>query len=92
MWKLAFVHTFYPRGRRTALQLPLKFFDGTWCPLSQHLDIPVFEVPGHSREPQATGGPANEPPVPYSLHQAMNEEPGPSHRVYGFRRLRDQMM
>ena len=89
MWKLALIHTFYPGGGRTALQLPFQLFDGSWRSLSQNLDVAVFEVPGHSREPQAPRGPAYEPPVPYSLHQAVNEEPGPSHWVYAFRRLRD---
>ena len=90
MWKLALIHTFYPGGRRTALQLPLQLLDGFWRPLSQDLHIPVVEVPGHAREPQASGGPPHEPPVPHSLHQAVNEEPGPSHAVYAFRRRRDQ--
>ena len=90
MWKLALIHTFYPRGRRTALQLPLQLIDGSWRPFSQHLDIPVVEVPGYPRESQAPGGPPYEPSVPYSLHLAVNEEPGPSHSVYAFRRLRDQ--
>ena len=53
-------------------------------------NITVVEVPGHSREPQAPGSPPYEPPIPYSLHQAVHEEPGPSHPVYAFRRLRDQ--
>jgi hypothetical protein len=90
MWKLALIHTFYPRGRRTAPQLPLQLIDGSWRSLSQDLHIPVVEVPGHSREPQAPGGPPDEPPIPHSLHQAMHKEPGPSHSVYAFRRLRDQ--
>ena len=90
MWKLALIHTFYPGGGRTALQLPLHVIDGSCRSLDQYLDIPVFEVPRHSREPQAPGRPAYEPPVPYPLHQAVNEEPGPSHAVYAFRCLRDQ--
>lgn len=90
MWKLALIHTFYPGGARTALQFPLQLIDGPWRSLGHHFDVPVFEVPGHSREPQTAGGPPDEPPVPYPLHQAMNQEPGPNHSVYAFRRLRDQ--
>lgn len=90
MWKLALFHTFYSGGGWAALQFPLQLLDGSWRPLREDLDIPVLQVPGHSREPQPSGGPQNEPPVPYSLHQAVNEEPGPSHSAYAFRRLRDQ--
>lgn len=90
MWKFALIHTVDPGEGGTAPQFPLQLFNRPWRSLGQDFDIPVFEVPGHSREPQTAGGPPGEPSVPYPLHQTMNQEPGPSHSVYAFRRRRDQ--
>lgn len=77
MWKLALFHTVHPRERRAASQLPLELLEGSRGTFRQDLHVSVRQVPGDPREAQASRGPADEPPVPYPLHHAMDEEPGP---------------